>query len=198
MKPPFDLVLADPAWPFRDRLRHSKTRRGAEDNYPTLTVEQIARLPVAEAVAKDALLLLWVTGGHLFEAPYVFRSWGFSYAGQFAAWGKVQKHDRTKPKIGMGRLFRQSQEIALVCTRGRVHRHLELRNVSSLFLEPITKHSAKPEAPQDALERMFPSFTRRLELFARRERRGWTCVGNEIDGRDIRESVAELAKARAA
>ncbi len=161
-------------------------------------MDEIARLPVAELAAEDAVLALWVTGAHLFEAPHVFRSWGFRYAGQFATWGKVQKHDRTKPKIGMGRLLRQSQEIALVCTRGRIHKHLALRNISSLFLEPVRRHSEKPESLQDALERMFPSFDRRLELFARRKRAGWTCLGNEVDDKDIRESVAALARRTAA
>ena len=61
------------------------------------------------------------------------------------------------------------------------------------------KHSKKPEDLQESLELMFPSYTDRLELFARRERPGWTCVGNEsqneFNGLDIIESI-EILKAR--
>lgn len=32
-----------------------------------------------------------------------------------------------------------------------------------------------------------------LEIFARRHRPGWTCIGNELDGLDIRESLALVA-----
>jgi N6-adenosine-specific RNA methylase IME4 len=41
---------------------------------------------------------------------------------------------------------------------------------------------------------MFPQW-RKLELFARRHRPGWTCLGNEspmTNGEDIRESIGNL------
>ena len=34
----------------------------------------------------------------------------------------------------------------------------------------------------------------RAELFARKEYPDWVCIGNEIDGMDIRESLARLSK----
>ena len=38
---------------------------------------------------------------------------------------------------------------------------------------------------------MFPTQTK-LELFARRHRPGWTCLGNELDGLDIRDALEQL------
>ena len=32
----------------------------------------------------------------------------------------------------------------------------------------------------------------RIELFARERYEGWECIGNEIDGRDIREAINAL------
>jgi hypothetical protein len=32
-----------------------------------------------------------------------------------------------------------------------------------------------------------------MELFARRQRPGWVCVGDEIDGKDIRVALEEVA-----
>ena len=33
----------------------------------------------------------------------------------------------------------------------------------------------------------------RIELFARRRHEGWDCLGNEIDGKDIRDAIREVA-----
>src|SRR5690606_15124530 len=41
-----------------------------------------------------------------------------------------------------------------------------------------SKHSAKPEDLQDMLDKMFPNGNK-LEMFARRQRPGWWCIGNE-------------------
>jgi len=47
------------------------------------------------------------------------------------------------------------------------------------------RHSQKPEFFQDMIESQ--SDKPRIELFARRSRLGWDCIGNEINGIDIRE-----------
>jgi N6-adenosine-specific RNA methylase IME4 len=96
--------------------------------------------------------------------------------------------------FGMGRLFRQTHEIALVGVRGKVYDHLENKSQRSVHFFPSTKHSVKPEALQDMLEKMFPQ-GERLEMFARRNRQGWTCVGLECPstmGEDIRDSLNRL------
>jgi N6-adenosine-specific RNA methylase IME4 len=96
--------------------------------------------------------------------------------------------------FGLGRLFRQTHEVALVGVRGKIYEHLENRSQRSVHFHPVTKHSAKPEALQDRLETMFPQGNR-LEMFARRDRPGWVCVGDECPstvGEDIRDSLDRL------
>jgi len=57
---------------------------------------------------------------------------------------------------------------------------------------PNLRHSAKPEDLQDSLDIMFPKGNK-LELFARRIRKDWVCLGDEIcNGEDIRVSLAKL------
>jgi N6-adenosine-specific RNA methylase IME4 len=94
--------------------------------------------------------------------------------------------------FGMGRLFRQTHEICLVGTSSNaVYKQLQNKSRRSVCFAENLKHSAKPEALQDSLEIMFPD-SKKIELFARRIRPGWTCLGNEIDGLDIRDALDQL------
>lgn len=95
--------------------------------------------------------------------------------------------------FGMGRLFRQTHEICLIgVSNNKIYKFLENKSQRSVSLEPNLRHSAKPEDLQNSLDTMFPSGDR-LELFARRHRPGWVCLGNEIcNGEDIRVSLAKL------
>jgi len=96
----------------------------------------------------------------------------------------------------MGRLFRQTHEIALVGKRGKVYDKLENKAQRSVLFDINLKHSAKPEGLQERLEKMFPG-ANKLELFARRVRSGWECVGLECPssmGEDIRDSITRLEK----
>lgn len=92
----------------------------------------------------------------------------------------------------MGRIFRQTHEVCLVGIRGKVHKSLKNKSQVSVFIGPNPKHSEKPEALQDRLEKMYPDYVNRLELFARRDRDGWDCRGNECKSslnEDIRDSI---------
>lgn len=95
--------------------------------------------------------------------------------------------------FGMGRLFRQTHEICLIGTSDNgIYKSLKNKSQRSVSFGENLKHSAKPEHLQDSLDIMFPE-GKKLELFARRHRPDWTCLGNEIcDGEDIRDSLAKL------
>ena len=95
--------------------------------------------------------------------------------------------------FGMGRLFRQTHEICLIGTNNnKIYKILENKSQRSVSFGENLKHSAKPEHLQDSLEIMFPS-AKKIELFARRLRPGWECLGNEVcNGEDIYDSLAKL------
>lgn len=94
--------------------------------------------------------------------------------------------------FGMGRLFRQTHEICLVgISSNQVYKKLRNKSQRSVSFGENLKHSSKPEHLQNSLEIMFPQ-SEKLEMFARRVRPGWTCLGNEIDGKDIRNAIADL------
>jgi N6-adenosine-specific RNA methylase IME4 len=111
--------------------------------------------------------------------------------------------------FGMGRLFRQTHEICLIgINNTKIYQHLVNKSQRSVSFAPNLKHSSKPEHLQDSLELMFPELifpeedrsnepVNKLELFARRQRPGWDCIGNQVlptMGEDIRVSISNLLK----
>jgi N6-adenosine-specific RNA methylase IME4 len=97
-----------------------------------------------------------------------------------------------KQAFGMGYHFRGCTEHALVGTRGKPKP--VSRSQRNAHLSPAMPHSVKPEEFQDRLEAMYPT-ARKLEMFARRKREGWTTIGNECEGTigvDIRDWCAQL------
>lgn len=95
--------------------------------------------------------------------------------------------------FGLGRLFRQTHEICLIgINNKKIYKKLSNKSQRSVSFALNLKHSAKPEHLQDSLESMFPNCNK-LEMFARRERKDWTCIGNEVcNGEDIRVSLSKL------
>lgn len=200
----YQVIVADPPWPFDDKLTMSKVKRGAEANYATMTINDIAMLPVDQWAAKDALLALWVPSSLLFEGLSVVDDWGFEHK-QIFTWVKLTKNaaalsldaaEQAKLAFGMGRYFRGCSEHALIGTRGKVSKLVQSKSERGVILSPALAHSAKPEELQRKLERMLPGPY--LELFARRDRKGWKCVGNECpstEGQDIRNWKPSKVKA---
>jgi N6-adenosine-specific RNA methylase IME4 len=94
--------------------------------------------------------------------------------------------------FGMGRLFRQSHEICLIGTNNNgIYKKLENHSQRSVCFAPNLKHSSKPEDLQNSLDIMFKG--NKLELFARRKRDGWLCLGNELEPyEDIKVSLNKI------
>lgn len=178
---PFRVVVADPPWAFGDAL--PGPGRGAAKHYELLTVDQIAarqfvggHLLSSGAVADDAYLFLWrVSARELVEAAYaVCRAWDFDPVTE-RVWCKETKNG--KQHFGMGRHLRMAHETAIMATRGKPKP--VARNVRSvLHAVASRRHSEKPEEFYADVERLSPGPY--LELFARRARHGWTCVGSEL------------------
>lgn len=192
----FGIIVADPPWSFDDKLKYEKkdnTVRGAAGKYPTLDPAAIADLPVGELAAENSILALWVPSSQLLNGIHVMQSWGFEYK-QLWIWAKTHKHDRSKLAFGMGRLARNCHEPCLVGVRGKYTKELANRSQRNVFLHPGLPHSKKPEDLQNSLELMFPE-RNKIEIFARRHRLGWTCIGNEAPntlGEDVRDSLGNL------
>lgn len=94
----------------------------------------------------------------------------------------------------MGRLLRATHEICLIgINNNGIYKKLKNKSQRSVSFDTVEAHSKKPEHLQNSLDLMF--LGDKLELFARRQRAGWTCIGNQAPvtfGEDIRKSIEDL------
>lgn len=195
------VIVCDPPWGFTDGLTRMKNpvRRSAASQYMTMTAGSIAAIPVPSIVdPAGCLLALWVPSCMLENGLMVMHAWGFELKQTFV-WVKLKK-DHAKEldpnhstRVGMGRLFRQSHEIALIGTAGQsVYPLLKDHAQRSVAFDLNSGHSCKPDTLQRRLDTMFP-LASKVELFSRRLLPGWTCLGDAIDGKDINVAVQDLA-----
>lgn len=177
----YGTVVADPPWQYRKSARRgdeNHSRNFVDDLYPSMTMKEIAALPIADLAADNAHLYLWATNPRLFSdrppaddfGPFqIMRAWGFRYV-TMLSWIK-------QGSPGMGSYFRIDTEHILFGVRGTCPIAPSER-ISNVIYAPKSRHSAKPESFLDVVERVSPGPY--LELFARRNRMGWSTWGNEV------------------
>lgn len=167
----FDLIMADPPWPYEMRSEKGYAR-SPEAHYDTMPVADIKAMPVESLAAKDCLLWLWALDTQLPQALEVIAAWGFTYK-TGGHWAKVGTSG--KQAFGLGYLLRNAGEPFLIATRGAPKVQ---RCVRSVIIAPSREHSRKPDKAFAEAERLMPD-ARRLELFSRQSREGWTTWGRE-------------------
>jgi len=166
-------IVIDPPWPFRQKLQSLKTRGGVK--YPTMDIEAILALPVAEWTDKECQLWLWSTNSHLHDAFHCLEQWQFRYI-TTATW--------VKTSYGLGYWLRGQTEHVLLGVRGNPREFLKgphgaaEHGYSTVIVAPRTHHSEKPQAFYDMVEAL--GSEPRLEVFARKHRLGWDCIGDEL------------------
>lgn len=187
MTQPFKVIVADPAWLFGDLLPGDT--RGASNQYgcmPTWDVMRLAeaggRVIMGQPIADDAILALWRVAAMQQDALDVARFWNFQVKTDLVWLKKTVMGLRW---FGMGRTLRAEHEICLICTRGKPA--LKSHSIRSTFVTDIDvaglsakvgRHSEKPEEFYAIIESL--SEGPYLELFARKQRLGWTCIGDEL------------------
>jgi N6-adenosine-specific RNA methylase IME4 len=165
----FKCIVADPPWNVQRGPDYASNGPSKPLPYSTMSIDEISALPVSASAEKDAHLYIWTINKYIQETYEISRAWGFKPS-CLLTWAK-------KPHgIGIGGTFVQTTEHILFCRRGTLS--ATKRIDSTWWTWPRGKHSAKPEAFQDMVETVSPGPY--LELFARRQRLGWTVWGNEV------------------
>lgn len=189
------VAVVDYPWSFNDGLG----KRGAQAKYkvmaPAFEFEFVERLNMAA----DSLLFMWRVSSQVRAAYDLVEAWGYEPHSELV-WCKETKTG--KDHFGMGRIVRGSHESAIVATRGDFEVEIShescliarrgkptilSRSVRSRFGAPVPCdehgkpiHSAKPDEFFALVEPLLDG--PRIELFARKYREGWTCVGDELGG----------------
>ena len=91
----YPIIYADPPW----RYTQKGLQGAAEHHYPTMSINELCALPVAELAAPDSALFLWATFPQLPEALRLIEAWGFTYKSVAFVWlKKNRKADFTARK----------------------------------------------------------------------------------------------------
>lgn len=174
---PFSTVLADPPWRFTNRTGKVAPEHKRLSRYDTMTVAEIASLPVDQIVADKSHLYLWVPNALIAEGLHVMDAWGFTYKANIV-WAKRRK-DGGPDGRGVGFYFRNVTELLLFGVRGRMRTLAPGRRQVNMIESRKREHSRKPEEQYDLIESCSPGPY--LEMFARYRRKGWSAWGRESD-----------------
>lgn len=162
-------LVIDPPWPMpRFIEREVRPNQDRELPYPTMTISEIAELPVPDlADPLGCHVYLWVTHRFLPDGLRLLEGWGVNYQCQMT-WVK---------NVGFTPYsWMYSTEHVLF---GRIGSLDLLKNGLRLdFAATVTGHSRKPDAFYERCAEASPE--PRLELFARDPRAGFLPWGNQV------------------
>lgn len=183
----YKIIYADPSWQYRVYSKKGQGR-SAENHYHTMNIKDIMALPVDKIADKDCILFLWITFPCLKEGIEVMERWGFKYKTCGFNWVKRNKKKNTY-FMGLGFWTRSNSEVCLIGTKGQPKR--VSKSVSQICDARIMEHSRKPAEIRERIVELCGELPR-IELFARDKVKGWDSLGDEIDGKDIREALREV------
>jgi N6-adenosine-specific RNA methylase IME4 len=165
--------MADPGIAF-EAYSPKGENRTPQKYYQCTGFKQLSALPVAQYAAEDSFLFLWLPLRSVFLVDPLMRAWGFRFSGSAFAWAKQNKNGEGF-FMGTGYGTRKNVEICWLGRRGKPKRKSMV--VRELIVAPRREHSRKPDEVYSRIEALCSGPF--LELYARQQWPGWTCVGDE-------------------
>ena len=173
----YDLLYSDPPWiQQKGGPRKARPHQKRELDYPTCSMDEIKQIhQTALTLCNDVhSVFVWTIDKYLFETEQMMHELGYSLHARLI-WNKTN---------GVAPAFtvRFSHEYLLWFYRkGKMLKPCEDQRgkYTTVLTEPATRHSKKPLCAYEMIESMFPD-AKKIELFARNERAGWDCWGNEV------------------
>lgn len=189
----FPVVIIDIPWQYYgDKFKPM----AAGKHYDCMTDEEIYSLPVKDILLPKSVLFVWVTGPKLAVAINAIHRWGLHYRGIAFDWAKTTAQGKfINGQGGRPSLIKHAGELVLWASPLAKGKPLPIKNegMASWYIEeeieipipelipvprPQNVHSRKPEEIQNRIEALLDGPY--LEIFARRQRAGWECFGNQI------------------
>ena len=175
----YNLILADPPWKQAKGGKKSvrPVSSGTELDYPVCSLDEIKehlrQATSLTAGGQNSILFLWTIDKYLFEAQRIAEELGYKLHARMI-WNKV---------TGIPAAFtvRYGHEYLLYMYKGKLTPVAteERGKIHTVFTEQVKRHSQKPEISYEIINRLYPDL-RKLELYARQEREGFDCWGNEV------------------
>jgi N6-adenosine-specific RNA methylase IME4 len=154
--------------------------RSPQRHYPTMdpaALISLLRPMFATILAPRASVCWWVYGPRLPVTLHVLEASGLIYSSELFVWKKLKKDG--EPRRGMGMTTRKFCQNAWLAKRGD---GLKFRAHPDQLIEAVLReNSRKPDESYHRLEQAYGE-VRRLDLFSRYERPGWTSWGNQMIG----------------
>ena len=173
----YNLICADPPWKQSKGGKKSvrPNSSGTTLNYPVLSLSDIEEhlRQATSLTSENSILFLWTIEKYLFEAENIAKKLGYKLHSRMI-WNKVTG-------IPAAFTIRFGHEYLLYMYKGKLLpvAKEERGKIHSVFTEQVKKHSKKPEISYEIIEKLYPN-TQKLEMYAREERSGWDCWGNEV------------------
>lgn len=164
----YQVVYADPPWPVGSIVM-DKWESPIEDKYPTMTLDEIKKLPVQNLSAENCSLFLWTTHTFLPDALDVMKVWGFKYFCEIV-WDKGSGWTQNG--------FHKKTEQLLYGYKGSINVDQFGEAIPTVFYEKKEDHSRKPEFIRRMIDEKI--IGNKIELFARKKTDGWDTWGNEF------------------
>ena len=176
----YDLILADPPWKQtrggKKSVRENSSGKPLE--YPTCSMIEIKEhlRAAVDRTNDNSVMFLWTIDKYLFEAEEIAKELGYKIHARMI-WNKV---------TGIPSAFtvRYGHEYLLYCYKGKLTKIAkeERGKIHTVFTEKVKRHSQKPEISFEIINRLYPDL-KKIEMYARTEREGFDCWGNEV-GKD--------------
>lgn len=195
----YEILYADCPWEYAD-AKSGLSKLGGK-SYPTMPTLEMSLLPLDRLMASNSLCWLWGTWPLLEDALAVIRGWQYKQVTVGIVWIKLNRNGAVVIKqgrdiilqdgvySGLGSYVCGNSEFCLIGKRGKgVPR--ATKSIKQILFAPLSRHSAKPVAAYERIEELYPQ-ARKLELFARTKREGWTQTGYDFDGKSIKQFLTE-------
>jgi len=173
----YGIIYSDPPWKQKKGgLRKVRPNQTRNLDYSTCSFAEITDIHLAakRLCNSNHNFFVWTIDKYLHATETIMNGLGYQLHARIV-WDKQNgvapaftvrfSHEYLLWFYPQGKMLKPCKE-----TRGKY---------TTVLREQATRHSQKPICAYEMLETMFPD-VKKLELFARNERNGWDCWGNEV------------------
>lgn len=168
----YGVILLDPPWRFFNWSEKGEAKNPVAQ-YDCMTLDDLKALPVGHLAAPDCAMVMWGVAPMLDVAMDLMKHYGFTFKTS-GGWAK-QSSTGNKWQFGPGYIMRSAHEPFIVGTIGSPP--ILSKSERNLVVAPVREHSRKPDDMHRKCEALWRG--PRVELFARQQRPGWDCWGND-------------------